>query len=88
MTARARGKEDTNVVSTLQLADWPQKPIDPQRLLGFDSHRCWRGRAIADAGILHVEDDVSLTELVKELLEGEADVIAAHSLRAAKGVGG
>lgn len=79
VTARARGREDSSAVSTLQLADWLQKPIDPQRLL--DSIRAVLAQPRdRRARILHVEDDVSLTELVKELLDSEADVIAASSL--------
>lgn len=36
------------------------------------------------ARILHVEDDVSLTQLLKELLDGEADVTAANTLARAR----
>ncbi len=83
VTARARGKEDVGAVSTLQLADWLQKPIDPQRLL--DSIRSVLAQPRdRRARVLHVEDDVSLTDLVKELLDGEAEVIAANSLADAK----
>jgi DNA-binding response OmpR family regulator len=79
VTARARGKSDANAVSTLQLADWLQKPIDPQRLLDAIRNVLAQPRD-RRARILHVEDDISLTELVKELLGEEADVIAANSL--------
>jgi PAS domain S-box-containing protein len=79
VTARARGKEDESIVSSLQLADWLQKPIDPQRLLDAIRAVLVQPRE-RPARILHVEDDVSLTELVKKLLEGEADVVAANSL--------
>jgi DNA-binding response OmpR family regulator/anti-sigma regulatory factor (Ser/Thr protein kinase) len=83
VTARARGQSDASLVSTLQLADWLQKPIDPQRLL--DSIRTVLSRPRERrARILHVEDDVSLTQLVQELLESEADVIAANSLAQAR----
>src|SRR5262249_42694184 len=70
-------------VSMLQLADWLQKPIDPQRLL--DSiHGALRKPREGRARILHVEDDESLTQLVHELLADEADVVAAHSLAEAR----
>ena len=79
MTARPRTSEDSERLSTLQLADWLQKPIDPRRLLDAIRNVLLelRGRR---ARILHVEDDESLTELVEELLSDEADVVRAHSL--------
>ena len=83
VTARARGRSDAKAVSTLQLADWLQKPIDPQRLLDAIRNVLMQPRD-RRARILHVEDDVSLTQLVQELLEGEADVIAANSLAEAR----
>lgn len=83
VTAKARGKADANLFSTLQLADWLQKPIDPQRLL--DSIRTVLSQPRTHrARILHVEDDVSLTQLVQELLDTEATVVAANSLADAK----
>jgi PAS domain S-box-containing protein len=82
VTARARGTADVSLVSTLQLADWLQKPIDPQRLL--DSIRTVLAQPRdRKARILHVEDDVSLTDLVQQLLNDDAEVIAANSLAAA-----
>ena len=85
VTARPRGSSDASVVSTLHLADWLQKPIDPQRLL--DSIRSVLARPRdRRARILHVEDDISLTQLLQELLESEADVIAANSLADARAV--
>lgn len=83
VTARARGASDASLVSTLQLADWLQKPIDPQRLLDSIRNVLAQPRD-RRARILHVEDDVSLTQLVQELLEGEADVYAANSLAQAR----
>jgi PAS domain S-box-containing protein len=83
VTARARGRADAGAVSALQLADWLQKPVDPQRLLDAIRNVLTQPRD-RRARILHVEDDVSLTQLVKELLEGEADVIAANSLAEAR----
>ncbi len=79
MTARARTSADSERLSTLQLADWLQKPIDPSRLLDAIHNVLLevRGRR---ARILHVEDDESLTELVEELLSDEAEVVRAHSL--------
>jgi PAS domain S-box-containing protein len=83
VTARARGRADAHAVSTLQLADWLQKPIDPQRLLDAIRNVLSQPRD-RRARILHVEDDVSLTQLVKELLDEEADVVAANSLAEAQ----
>ena len=83
MTARARTSADAERFSTLQLADWLQKPIDPSRLLDAIHNVLLelRGRR---ARILHVEDDESLTELVEELLSDEAEVVRAHSLAQAR----
>lgn len=83
MTARARSSADSERLSTLQLADWLQKPIDPSRLLDAIHNVLLelRGRR---ARILHVEDDESLTELVEELLSDEAEVVRAHSLAEAR----
>jgi PAS domain S-box-containing protein len=83
ITARAKGQSDAHVVSTLQLADWLQKPIDPQRLLDAIRNVLSQPRE-GRARILHIEDDISLTQLVKELLEGEAEVVAANSLAEAR----
>jgi len=83
VTARSRDPADRNLLSTLQLADWLQKPVNPQRLL--DTIRSVLAtRRNGKARILHVEDDVSLTQLVHELLEEEADVFAANSLAEAR----
>ncbi|MGH8237842.1 MAG: response regulator, partial [Steroidobacteraceae bacterium] len=83
MTARLRTSADAERFSTLQLADWLQKPIDPSRLLDAIHNVLLelRGRR---ARILHVEDDESLTELVEELLSDEAEVVRAHSLAQAR----
>ena len=83
MTARLRTSADAERLSTLQLADWLQKPIDPSRLLNAIHNVLFelRGRR---ARILHVEDDESLTELVEELLADEAEVVRAHSLAEAR----
>lgn len=82
VTAGTRGKLDA-AVGALHLADWLQKPIDPQRLL--DSIRTVLARPRnCRARIMHVEDDVSLTQLVQSLLDGEAEVVVAHSLAQAR----
>jgi PAS domain S-box-containing protein len=83
MTARDRSSADSERLSTLRLADWLQKPIDPSRLLDAIHNVLLelRGRR---ARILHVEDDESLTELVEELLSDEAEVVRAHSLAQAR----
>jgi len=90
VTARSRNPSERNVVHTLQLADWLQKPVNPQRLLDTIRSVLAVPRT-GRARILHVEDDISLTQLVHELLEDEADVFAANSLaearRSLKGTG-
>ncbi len=76
----ARTAED---VQALKLADWLQKPVRPERLVhairsALLAHEQNRLR------VLHVEDDLSLTELVRTLLEGPAHVVAEHSVAAAR----
>jgi DNA-binding response OmpR family regulator len=82
-TARSKDAKHAHLVSVLQIGDWLQKPIDPQRLLNAIRGVLMRPRT-GRAAILHVEDDISLTALVRELLEGEATVVAAHSLAQAR----
>jgi DNA-binding response OmpR family regulator/anti-sigma regulatory factor (Ser/Thr protein kinase) len=83
VTASPRRFADSKLLSTLHLADWLQKPIDPQRLL--DSIRTVLSRPREHhARILYVEDDGSLRHLVQELLYNEAEVVAASSFAEAK----
>jgi PAS domain S-box-containing protein len=83
MTAKERTSADADRLSTLQLADWLQKPIDPSRLLDA-IHNVLLELRDRRARILHVEDDESLTQLVEELLSDESEVIPAHSLAQAR----
>ena len=83
MTAKERISADSDRLSTLQLADWLQKPIDPSRLLDAIRNVLLELRD-RRAHILHVEDDESLTQLVEELLSDEAEVVRAHSLAQAR----
>jgi PAS domain S-box-containing protein len=83
VTARSHDPAERTIVSTLQLADWLQKPVNPQRLLDTIRSVLATPRS-GRARILHVEDDVSLTQLVHELLDDEADVFAANSLAQAR----
>lgn len=83
MTAGCSDARDSDEVEALQLADWLQKPIGPERLvaairaaLATQENNRFR--------VLHVEDDPSLTELVRTVLEGPVRVVAAHSLAAAR----
>jgi PAS domain S-box-containing protein len=82
MTAGPRDAAEPHQMSALRLADWLQKPIDPRRLLDA-IHLALAGRD-GRSRILHVEDDESLTQLLRELLLEEADVVAAHSLAQAR----
>jgi CheY-like chemotaxis protein len=83
MTAKERIERRLDRLSTLQLADWLQKPIDPSRLLDA-IHNVLLELRDRRARILHVEDDESLTQLVEELLSDEAEVVRAHSLAQAR----
>ena len=75
----AEGKSDTS--ATLQVVDWLQKPIDRERL----------NRAVGQAlslqtkpRVLHIEDDVDLVQIVKQLLEDSADLYNVGSRAEAK----
>jgi PAS domain S-box-containing protein len=83
-TASGKTQSSKEEVSVLQLADWLQKPIDPRRLLEAIHNVLERTRVLR-ARILHVEDDESLTLMVRELLQEECDITAVHSLADAKG---
>lgn len=82
-TASGKSQSTREEVSVLQLADWLQKPIDPRRLLESIRNVLDRTR-VSRARILHVEDDESLTLMVRELLQEECDITAVHSLADAK----
>jgi DNA-binding response OmpR family regulator len=79
VTARSRASVRGEDLAALQVGDWLQKPVDPQRLL--DAVRngigAQKGRV---PRILHVEDDDSLTQLVRELLVNDAEVHAVHTV--------
>lgn len=82
-TASGKTPSTKDQVSVLQLADWLQKPIDPRRLLEAIRNVLERTQVVR-ARILHVEDDESLTLMVRELLQEECDITAVHSLADAK----
>lgn len=78
MTARMQeGRPE--LLHSLQLADWLPKPVDPQRLMNA-IHLAINGGRAGRYRILHVEDDGSLAEMLRALLEAEAQVTSAHSL--------
>lgn len=83
MTGGASAPGNSADVQALKLADWLQKPVRPERLV-----HAIRSALIANEQnslrVLHVEDDRSLTELVQTLLEGPAQVVAEHSVAAAR----
>ena len=85
ITAAATTGKEAESLRVLHLADWLQKPIDPQRLLR-SIHAAIDGPKRGRARVLHVEDDVPLTLLVRELLSDDADVVAAHSVSVAQQV--
>jgi PAS domain S-box-containing protein len=87
ITARLRTESDGGAVGALRLGDWLQKPIDPRRLLDSIHNVLVQPRK-QRARILHIEDDESLTQLVNELLQEEADVVPAHSVAQARALVG
>lgn len=82
MTGSGATTRNPDDVQALSLADWLQKPVRPERLvIAIRSALLTNERKLR---VLHVEDDQSLTELVQTLLEGPADVVAEHSVAAAR----
>lgn len=69
--------------AVLGITDWLDKPIDRDRLLEVVSRNVDSGRGRASR-ILYVEDDDDLVEVVRVLLRGTADVVAAGSLKEAR----
>jgi PAS domain S-box-containing protein len=83
VTARSRDPQHNEQLAVLQVGDWLQKPVDPQRLLDAirNGISAQKGRV---PRILHVEDDSSLTLLIRELLSNDAEVHAVHTVAQAK----
>ncbi len=82
MTARLQeGRPE--LLHSLQLADWLAKPVDPQRLMNA-IHLAINGGRADRYRILHVEDDGSLAEMLRALLEAEANVTSARTLAEAR----
>jgi PAS domain S-box-containing protein len=83
VTARSRDASDNDRLAALQVGDWLQKPVDPQRLLDAIRNGV-SGQKGRVPRILHIEDDNSLTQLIRELLSNDADVHAVHTVAEAK----
>lgn len=83
MTGSASSSRGSDDVQALRLADWLQKPVRPERLVGA-IRTALLGHERDRLRVLHVEDDQSLTELVQTLLEGPANVVAEHSVGGAR----
>ncbi|HEY8572833.1 CHASE3 domain-containing protein [Phenylobacterium sp.] len=73
--------EPGQAVSTLPIADWITTPIEPERLQRAVAGALGQRRSVE---ILHVDDDVDLTDVVAAALEGFGEVRAAHSLAEAR----
>jgi PAS domain S-box-containing protein len=76
------GKQELND-DTIDIIDWVEKPFDAQLLIDQ------LGDAIKHPSgdkprILHVEDDPSILEIVKTLVEKNADIVPAMTLAKAK----
>jgi DNA-binding response OmpR family regulator len=83
VTAKSQEPRHDDQLVALQVGDWLQKPVDPQRLLDAIRNGI-SGQKGRVARILHVEDDSSLTQLIRELLSNDAEVHAVHTLNQAK----
>ena len=74
-------KEARNDVSTsaMGIVDWLDKPIDQDRLLAA-VQQAVRSRTNGKPGVLYVEDDPDLVEVVRTLLGDEVDLVSAGTL--------
>ncbi len=77
-----RGRADLRS-SSLNVLDWLNKPVDLEHLTSVISRAVTAGRN-GRARILHVDDDRDVLHLVAETLRGDADVVSANSINAAR----
>jgi len=70
-------------VRALEVVDWMEKPVDPDRLI--ELVRSVVGRAAAGAKtILHVDDDRDIRELVATALAGYGEVVSVEGMAQAQ----
>jgi len=79
VTGETKGRE--SISGVLAIADWLQKPVDPLRL-SQSIRAALPGRN--DLCILHVDDDLDLTEVVRAALAGAGEVSTASTLAEAR----
>jgi DNA-binding response OmpR family regulator len=77
----ARGKDPA--VRTLEVIDWMEKPVDPDRLTELVRAALTASEAGGDL-ILHVDDDRDIREVVATALAGVAEVVSAETLAQAR----
>jgi PAS domain S-box-containing protein len=77
-----RGRADLRS-SSLNVLDWLNKPVDLEHLAGLVNRAVTASRN-GRACILHVDDDRDVLHLVAETLRGDADVVSANSIGAAR----
>jgi DNA-binding response OmpR family regulator len=73
-----RGKRELNG-SAVGIVDWLDKPIDEKRLLDA-VRRAVRTTSGRQSRILHIEDDIDLSRIVKSILAPVADVQSAGTI--------
>jgi PAS domain S-box-containing protein len=77
----ARGRDPA--VRTLDVVDWMEKPVDPDRLAEMVRSAVGAG-APGNAVILHVDDDRDIREVVATALSNVGDVISAETVAEAR----
>jgi len=77
----ARGKDPA--VRTLEVIDWMEKPVDPDRLTELVRAALTASEAGGNV-ILHVDDDRDIREVVATALAGVGEVVSAETLAQAR----
>jgi PAS domain S-box-containing protein len=77
-----RGRDDLNG-EALEIIDWVDQPLDPDRIVAAVRLAATRARERAPR-VLHVEDDPDLRTIIAQLVGGSAVTVAAESVAAAR----
>jgi len=83
VSAKAEQGKQTLSGDAVGLVDWLVKPIDENQLVRALKRASSQNEETLPR-ILHVEDDTDISHIIKEMLNGQAEIITAPSLKEAK----
>lgn len=83
VTASGDGERDAIEGEAVGVIDWLAKPIDEERLIA-GLHRAVKASADDRPRLLHVEDDEDIRAVIRHLLSGHAEIMAASTLAEAR----